>query len=246
MESSKNKKILAQTKGIYNAIAPGFSGTRGRQWQGFGDFGKYVKAGGKVLDLGCGNGRMAETFRDSQVKYLGIDNSEELIKIAKKRFKDRQWAKFKVGDALDLDEPPASFDLALLIAVLHHLPTEKLRLRVLRNISRSLKPGGRLVVSNWNLWQVFGAKKKFRYYRYLLDYREKTKRGFWRLSDAFVPWKPLMDDNLRYVHSFRRGELKRLLRRAGFKIEKISFEKKDGAPATIFTADNLLAIAIKK
>lgn len=242
----KNKqKILAQTRDIYNAIASDFSDTRGKWWQGFGSFDKYVKAGDRVLDAGCGNGRMAEIFCDSKIRYLGIDNSEELIKIAKQRFKNQRWAEFEVGDVLALAETPASFDLVLMIAVLHHLPTKKLRLQALRNISRLLKPGGRLVISNWNLWQISG-QKKFRYWRYLFSYGEKIKRGIWRLSDAFVPWKPLAGDNLRYVHSFRRNELKRLLKKSGFKVEKISFESKTGAPATIFSGDNLLAIAVKK
>jgi SAM-dependent methyltransferase len=303
MNKEQAKKILHQNKEIYNRIAKDFSGTRSRFWRGFEDFAKYVKSGDKVFDLGCGNGRLAELFNNSQIEYLGIDSSEELIKIARERFKDKSWAGFEVGDVLNFISPPfqggfvcdhrgaskggfeshgnnlssktspwpllgkeGKFNLVLLIAVLHHIPTKKLRLQVLKNIYSVLKPGGRLIVSNWNLWQVYTVKsrkagspmksglfnrvkcgkKKFRYWHYLWDWPEKIKRGVWGISDAFVPWKSFAGDNLRYIHFFRKGELERLLQQAGFVIEKIGFEDKNGQAATILTGDNLLAIAVKK
>lgn len=245
MESEKTQKILEQTKEIYNAIAPDFSDTRGKWWQGFGGFNQYVKPGNKVLDLGCGNGRMAEIFTDSQIEYLGVDNSQELIKIAKQRFVDKSWVKFEVGDALTVDYQN-QFDLVLMMAVLHHIPTKELRIKALKNVYNSLRSGGRLVISNWNLWQAFGDRKKLRYWKYFLDYKEKFERGVWRLSDAFVPWKPLAGDNLRYVHSFRKREMKQLLKEVGFKVEKLDFENKQGERASIITGCNLLAVAVKK
>jgi alkylated DNA repair protein alkB family protein 8 len=244
MKKMNTQKILAQTKDIYNTIAPDFSDTRGKWWQGFGSFNKYVKVGDHVLDLGCGNGRMADIFADSGVSYLGIDNSEGLIKIAKKRFADKPWIKLEIGDALSL-KMESQFDLVLMIAVLHHVPTKALRLKVLKNIYTALKPGGRLVMSNWNLWQAID-KKRFRYWKYLFNYGEKIKRSTWSLSDAYVPWKPMAGDNMRYVHSFKSGELKRLLKQAGFKIEKLNFEGKNGEPASILTGVNSLAVAVKK
>lgn len=270
MKTANVNRILADTPRIYDRIADDFSDTRGQWWRGFGDFNKYVKAGDRVLDIGCGNGRMAEIFAESKIEYLGIDNSEELIKIAAERFKDRPWAKFAVGDALELFPPlfkgrlggvmegdsktspwpllekEGKFNLVLMIAVLHHLPTKDLRLEVLKNINAALKPGGRLIISNWNLWQVIGWKKKFRYWRYLFDYQEKIKRGAWRLSDAFVPWKPAGTETRRFIHSFGKQEMKRLLKRAGFAIEKIDFEIKGGVRSGKMRGDNLLAVAVKK
>ncbi len=262
MKKINQEKILSNTKSIYNAIAGDFSNTRSRWWSGFGDFNKYVRPGDRVLDLGCGNGRMAEIFEGKNISYLGIDNSEELIKIARQRFNGKSWVKFEVGDVLDFIAKEGSFNLILMIAVLHHLPTYELRLKALKNAYDLLKPGGRLVMSNWNLWQinlplpclsgrqapsfVRRGKKNFRYFRYLFNYPAKFKKGVFGFSDALVPWKLLAGNNLRYVHSFGISEMTRLLKQAGFKIEKIGFEAKDGRPATILTGDNLLAIAVKK
>jgi len=300
MKPEQAEKIINQNKEIYNQIAKDFSGTRKKSWQGFENFSQYVKAGDRVLDLGCGNGRMADIFQNKKVEYLGIDNSEELIKIARERFRDKSWIRFEVGDVIKLSSRGAegdvgipsdiegdgiatvtsfprndNFNLVLMIAVLHHIPTKELRLKILQDAFTLLKPGGRLVISNWNLWQIFSCHcerspkgearqsrffnsrssrslrslrmtKRFRYYKYLFNYVEKFRQGDWNMSDAFVPWKPLGGNNLRYIHSFGKSELKRLLKRAGFKIEKIGFESKNGRPAMILTGDNLLAVAVKK
>ncbi|MEK7167706.1 MAG: class I SAM-dependent methyltransferase, partial [Patescibacteria group bacterium] len=164
-------KILHQTRDIYNAIAGDFSSTRGKWWKGFGNFSQYVKPGDSVLDLGCGNGRMADIFSDSQVSYLGLDNSEELIKIARKRFENNPKVKFEAGDILDLHLEKGKYSLVLLIAVLHHIPTKELRLKVLRDVFSCLKPGGRLVMSNWNLWEIFGSfNYRFRYWKHLFNF----------------------------------------------------------------------------
>ncbi|MFA5047427.1 MAG: class I SAM-dependent methyltransferase [Patescibacteria group bacterium] len=242
-------KILQQTREIYNQIAPDFSDTRGHWWKGMGSFNKYVAPGDQVLDLGCGNGRMAEIFLASKINYLGLDNSDELIKIARQRFRDKSWIKFELDDITNLKLPDNQYNLVLLIAVLHHIPTQKLRLKILSDIHKTLKPGGHLVMSNWNLWQVWGSfDYKLRYWKYLFNYSEKIKNSAWNVSDAFVPWKanrPRGQWAMRYVHSFGKREVVRLLRRAGFIVEKINYESRD-RQATILSGDHLLAIAVKK
>lgn len=245
MKQKNVEKILKKTIDIYDAIASDFSNTRNKQWQGFNDFNKYVKAGDKILDLGCGNGRLANIFIDSQVEYLGIDNSAELIKIAKQRLSNKSWVKFEIGDAINLHFNN-QFDLVLMIAVLHHVPTKELRLKILKNIYKALKPGGKLIISNWNLWQINGEKKKFRYFKHLFNYKDKINHKIWRISDAFIPWKPLAKNNLRYVHSFRKREIKKLLQRAGFSIQSLGFKSKKNDQATILTGENLLVVAVKK
>jgi ubiquinone/menaquinone biosynthesis C-methylase UbiE len=249
MNQQVQNGILQQTKKIYNAIATDFSNTRGRWWRGFGDFAQYVRPGDRVLDLGCGNGRMAEIFENSKIEYLGIDNSEELIKIARERFKDRPWIKFEVGDMLEIQNSKLktqNFNLVLLIAALHHLPTKELREQVIKNIYNILKPGGRLVMINWNLWQVLGWKKNFRYWKYLFNWLEKISHGLWGVSDALVPWKSLSAEGKRFIHSFGKREVRRMLKQAGFEIEKLAFEIKGGEQRGILRGDNLLAVAKKK
>ena len=241
MDEKKVNEILQQTKEIYDLIAPDFSNTRGRWWQGFGDFNKYVKPGNKVLDVGCGNGRMAEIFLDSQIQYLGIDDSKELIKIAKQRFKDNSEINFVVDNALTLNVEADSYDLALLIAVLHHIPQKDLRIKILKNIYRVIKPGGRLVISTWNLFKFRYFKK---YFLHSYNLKNKIHFGAWSIKDFFVPWKKSGAPQPRYTHAFTKGEIRKLLIQTGFEIEEIYYEYQ-GKPVSIFKGRNLLVVAKK-
>ena len=79
----------------YNTIAERFSRARQDVWPEF-DF-LFKNAKGKVLDLGCGNGRFYEKLKHTD--YTGLDISDKLIEIAQKKYGKE---KFKVGSALDL------------------------------------------------------------------------------------------------------------------------------------------------
>ena len=102
--------------------------------------------------------------------------------------------------------------------------------------------GGRLVIYNWNLWSL-GRRKN--YWRYLFDFKNKTKMGVWSVKDAFIPWKLSGECQSRYVHSFSKSELKKLLQQADFVIEDIYYESR-GMKSNFFRGRNLVAIASKK
>ncbi len=86
MKQEVAEKILKKVKEDYSRIARLFSKTRETLWKEMKEFKKYVKDGDRVLDLGCGNGRLYEIFREMSIDYTGIDNSEEMIKIARERW----------------------------------------------------------------------------------------------------------------------------------------------------------------
>ena len=56
----------------------------------------------KVLDLACGIGRWADATKEVVGSYLGVDFSEEMIKIAKRRNTNPNVS-FEVGSAVELD-----------------------------------------------------------------------------------------------------------------------------------------------
>jgi len=128
MDKDYAKKILEETRENYNIISQDFSRTRNKFWEEMGFISKYVNDNEKVLDLGCGNGRLYELFQDKTIDYCGVDFSEKLIDIAKKRYPQ---FKFQVADALNLPFPADYFDKVFSIAVLHHIPSKELRLKFL-------------------------------------------------------------------------------------------------------------------
>lgn len=101
-----------------------------------------VKTGYRVLDVGCGTGRLACWIQEcvgTNGAVVGIDPLEERIAIARRR--NRQ-IEFLVGNAENLHVfPDASFDAVCLSAVFHWIKDKP---KALAEIFRVLRPGGRL------------------------------------------------------------------------------------------------------
>ena len=99
-----------------------------------------VKAGDRVLDVGCGSGRLtlaAQGWAGEHGEAVGIDPSPEMIQIARRNAEgSRLKAKFEVGVAESLPFPDGSFDVALNRLMLHHLPGD-LKQRGLAEMRRS-------------------------------------------------------------------------------------------------------------
>ena len=115
MDIDYAKKLLEKTRQDYNLIAEDFSRTRSQVWEELKFLENYANENEKILDLGCGNGRLYELFREKTVDYYGVDFSEGLIEIARKRYPQ---FKFQVADAFNLPFSADFFDKVFNIAVL--------------------------------------------------------------------------------------------------------------------------------
>ena len=80
-------------------------------------------AGRRILDVGTGTGRAAIGLAKAGATVVGIDASEEMLAVARRRAADAGVrAEFMAGDAHALAFPDASFDAAVSLRVLMHTP----------------------------------------------------------------------------------------------------------------------------
>jgi ubiquinone/menaquinone biosynthesis C-methylase UbiE len=238
MKLEAAKKILEETKAGYNQIAEHFSVTRIWPWKVMESFFSYLKPDHKILDIGCGNGRLYEAIKDKKIEYAGIDNSEQLIEKAREK---HQSVVFQIADALSLPFEDGKFDHVFMMAVLPHIPSPELQLGALKNAYRILKPGGYLFITCWNLWQPKILWKNFKN-------RIKNPRLYRGLGwqDFLITWRNSQRNILsqRFYHAFTKKELNKILEKAGFKVEQIYYEYK-GEKSNWLKGFNLVAIAKK-
>ncbi len=215
MKESYRDYLLKKTTRDYNLISEPYARTRLFPSDDIRALADYLQPGEKVLDIGCGTGRLWAALKDKQVDYLGVDSSIEEIKIAKRDYPE---GNFQIADALNLPLADNSFDKVYSIAVLHHLPSKEYRLQFLREAKRVLKPAGKLTLRVWDIFKDSQNRRRLLKYS-LLKLIGKSELDF---KDLFIPWKDSSGKVLveRYLHSFTKKELKDLAERAGFRIEK--------------------------
>jgi len=220
MDKRYAEYLLLKTRNDYDQIAKEFSSSRAFLWKELIPLADHINPKDRVLDLGCGNGRLYSLLKSKNIEYIGVDSSRELIKIAKEENQEGN-PKFLTVEALSLPFPDNYFDKIFSIAVLHHIPSEEFRLKFLEEIKRVLKPKGLLILTVWNLWQ----KKNFSWF--LIKYTILRIFGKSKLEnrDIFYPWKDFEKRTLvhRYFHCFKRKELDKLIIKAGFNIKEIGF-----------------------
>ena len=100
-----------------------------------------AKRGEAVLDVACGQGVFARRLQEQGVIVTGIDSSEKLIELARRRSPE---IKYFVSDASNLSRfPDKSFDaVSCIMAIMNIDPLAP----VIREMARVLKKGGRMLL----------------------------------------------------------------------------------------------------
>ena len=211
------QRLIDLNRKFYTDFGDSFSATRGRVQPGVRRIIDSLDGDERILDLGCGNGELARTLARNGYRgaYLGLDFSLPLLSDAESVPKGFS-AEFREVDLTKLsainDQLTGHWSLVTSFATLHHIPSQELRLEILKTTHSLLAPDGRFIHSNWQFlnsprlrqrvqpWSAAGLSES--------DVDENDYLLDWRSGGM----------GLRYVHHFSEDELAALAESSGFRI----------------------------
>jgi len=182
----------------------------------------YLREGCKILDIGCGFGKISLELSSPGYSVTGIDVNTEAIRLSEAASKDlaasmrtEVKAEFTVGNASALPFRESSFDLAVMQAFLTSVPDPRERARMIQEAFRVLKPEGCLYLvefgQNWHL--------QFYRMRYLQDFSVTKEEG------SFLARNPETGDVEFIAHHFTEKEIVFLIVDSGFEIDYFRVEE---------------------
>jgi ubiquinone/menaquinone biosynthesis C-methylase UbiE len=150
-----------------------------------------------ILEIGCGRGGFSNylvNLKDRPSMLLACDYSEVAVKIAEKKYASPtiKWSK---QDIMNIGFESNSIDTAISCETIEHVPDPAL---ALKELYRVLKPGGRLLLTCPNYFNLFGI---WCFYRWLIG-------------------KPYTEGGQPYVNYILMPNVYRWLKQAGFSVEK--------------------------
>jgi len=93
----------------------------------------FLKKKFVILDIGCGIGANALYLKDKYSKYIGVDISSEMIKVAKQFCKNLKNVEFHISNIKDFNIPKdLKIDLVLMDGALHHMTEISKIFRILK------------------------------------------------------------------------------------------------------------------
>jgi tRNA (uracil-5-)-methyltransferase TRM9 len=232
-----DQKIITQLNQLntdfYNQIASDFSDTRSVPWEGWQKLLPYLNtlASQKdqklnVLDIGCGNGRfftfLNENLSDS-FNYWGVDNSQELLKLIPKN--TDQQANFSYYDVIegllnetlvtDLQKLNSKFEVITLFGVLHHIPSFKLRQKLIHQLQKLLTKNGTLIITAWQFTDSPNLLK-----RAVSPEKIGLKNNDLETNDYILDWQRGNHNSaFRYAHLTIEQEMTDLIQGSNLKIK---------------------------
>lgn len=112
-------------------------------------FSKYVSKDSKILDVGCGYGRILNELTEAGFTDLtGVDSAENMIKRGLREYPNLNLVANPDG-AIPFEDN--SFDAVILFGVLTCVPDNESQKELLNNIKKVLKPGGIVYINDFLL-----------------------------------------------------------------------------------------------
>lgn len=109
-----------------------------------------IQPGEKAMDVGCGTGTLAILAKQTagqKATLYGVDASPQMIERAQEKARNAGVdVTFQTGLVESIQFPDGTFDVVMNSLMFHHLPSTELKRSALAEMYRTLKPGGRLLV----------------------------------------------------------------------------------------------------
>jgi len=248
MDSATTARLIELNRDFYTRFGDSFSATRHRIQPGVRRALAMLKGDESILDLGCGNGELARELakRGHRGSYLGVDFSLPLLREAESPLAGISQpegfsATFKQVDITRLyvsDDPllvNGNWSVVTAFAVLHHIPSDQLRLDILKTIHQLLKPDGLFIHSNWQFLNSEKLKARIQPWDAAAILASDVDAG-----DYLLDWRS-GGRGLRYVHHFDEDELAGLGESAGFRVLETFHSDGDGGRLGLYQMWKLAA-----
>ena len=218
MNSTIAKQLIELNRKFYDQFGDSFSATRQRLQPGVKKILDSIREDDSVLDLGCGNGHFLHEIhqRNHKAALLGVDFSLPLLRNAE----STPGVEFREIDLMKLSSfsdqllgADGQWSIVTLFATLHHIPSNEIRLDILRTAKDLLKPEGKFILSNWQFLNSEKLKARIQPWDRIGLSDTDVDEG-----DYLLDWKS-GGEGLRYAHHFSTEELLGLAGQAGFKVE---------------------------
>ncbi len=117
----------------------------GRSWQALAHALLGLLPPMVIVDMGAGEGTLAQLLARTAKKVIAVDNSEKMVEFGAALAREHGFRnlEYRLGDVEDPPLDARTADLVVFSQVLHHVPNPP---RALAAAHRILKPGGRVVI----------------------------------------------------------------------------------------------------
>jgi tRNA (uracil-5-)-methyltransferase TRM9 len=211
------ERLLSINHEFYNKFGDEFSATRQRLQPGVKKILETIKEDESVLDLGCGNGHFLNELFESghTAPLLGVDFSLPLLRDAGSslgvEFREVDLSKLSAFSNQLLAN--GQWDVVTMFATLHHIPSNEIRLDILKTVKKLLKPNGRFILSNWQFLNSEKLKSRIQDWGKVGLSKDDVDE-----NDYLLDWRS-GGEGLRYVHHFSASELNELANQVEMKVE---------------------------
>jgi SAM-dependent methyltransferase len=182
---------------------------------------RHFSKAGRVIDLGCGTGRVAIPLARLGHAVTAVDLSEEMLRVAGEKAANARVRLDRVqANIVNLDGlRDGSFDsVVCMFATLGMIAGDEARRRVVGHAFRLLRPGGTFVLHVHSRWHHLrtAAGRRWLTRDVVRCIRRRPDAGDWRMThhDGRTGWS---------MHLFTLREITGLVRFAGFKVAEVQF-----------------------